>query len=253
METEIQPPAQSATTTESTEVERVTAPSPTARTKDPKKQAAGRAGAAARKTKQERLLEELRTAKEAIAPAATPVADEAPKEQPVTQSVKQQPMPAPADPACSAAEAAADWTPWILVGAGLAALCVWHVVPMSRSLTPSGASQPDGVALHDGTSTTPRCAQHLKVPDDPFYMAWCAIMSSTPTQKNIVNDLYHAAVVGGLAIGYAKLGQMVFKGPLPRLDLTPRDAGMAILYLSAAMATKDMLIKQGLIPSDIVK
>ena len=95
--------------------------------------------------------------------------------------------------------------------------------------------------------------EHLKVPDDPFYMAWCAIMSSTPTQKNIVNDLYHAAVVGGLAIGYAKLGQMVFKGPLPRLDLTPRDAGMVVLDLSAAMATKDMLIKQGLIPSDIVK
>ena len=74
-------------------------------------------------------------------------------------------------------------------------------------------------------------------------------MSSTPTQKNIANDLYHAAVVGGLAIGYAKLGQMVFKGPLPRLDLTPRHAGMAILDL---MATKDMLIKQGLIPSDII-
>ena len=55
------------------------------------------------------------------------------------------------------------------------------------------------------------------------------IISATPTQKNIVNDLYHAAVVGGLAIVYAKLGQMVFKGPLPRLDLTPRDAGMAIL------------------------
>ena len=79
-------------------------------------------------------------------------------------------------------------------------------------------------------------------------------MSSTPTQKNIVNDLYHAAVVGGLAVGYAKLGQMAFfKGPLPRLDLTPRDAGIAILDLSAAMATKDMLIKQGILPADIMK
>ena len=78
-------------------------------------------------------------------------------------------------------------------------------------------------------------------------------MSSPPTGKNIANDLYHAAIVGGLALGYAKLGQMVFKGPLPRLDLTPRDAGMVVLDLSAAMATKDMLIKQRLIPSDIVK
>ena len=228
--------------------------SPTAKSKDPKKVAAGRAGAAARRACQESLLAELHAAKEAIAPAATPVADEA-----VTQSsceaTKQQPMPAPVDPGDPVK---ADWTPWILlVGAGLAALCVWRSPlvklterqqkqqhPEARS---SGASQPDG------TSTTPRCAQHLKVADDPFYMAWCAIMSSTPTQKNIVNDLYHAAVVGGLAIGYAKLGQMVFKGPLPRLDLTPRDAGMVVLDLSAAMATKDMLIKQGLIPSDIVK
>ena len=80
-----------------------------------------------------------------------------------------------------------------------------------------------------------------------------AMMSSSPTSKNIANDIYQAAVVGGLALGYAKMGQMVFKGPMPRLDLTPRDAGMVVLDLSAAMATKDMLIKQGLIPSDIVK
>ena len=71
--------------------------------------------------------------------------------------------------------------------------------------------------------------------------------------KNLANDLYHAAVVGGIAIGYAKLSQMLLKGPLPRLDFTPRDAAMAIMDLSAAMATKDLLIKQGVIPSDIVK
>lgn len=71
--------------------------------------------------------------------------------------------------------------------------------------------------------------------------------------KMLVNDLYHAAVVGGLAVGYAKIGQMVFKGALPKLDLTPRDAGMVVLDLSAAMATKDMLIKQGIIPADIMK
>ena len=45
-----------------------------------------------------------------------------------------------------------------------------------------------------------------------------AMMSSSPTSKNIANDIYHAAVVGGLALGYAKIGQMVFKGPMPRLD-----------------------------------
>ena len=219
------------------------AASPTAKSKDPKKVAAGRAGAAARKAKQESLLEELRAAKqslqtEAVAEAATPVADVVPKEQPVA---KQQPMPAPGDPGDPVK---ADWTPWILlVGAGLAALCVWRS-PLVK-LTERQQKQQHPEARSSGAT--------LARQPHPFYMAWCAIMSSTPTQKNIVNDLYHAAVVGGLAIGYAKLGQMVFKGPLPRLDLTPRDAGMAILDLSAAMATKDMLIKQGLIPSDIVK
>ena len=48
------------------------------------------------------------------------------------------------------------------------------------------------------------------------------MMSSSPTSKNIANDIYHAAVVGGLALGYAKIGQMVFKGPMPKLDLTTR-------------------------------
>lgn len=168
----------------------MTAPSPTARTKDPKKQAAGRAGAAARKAKQERLLEELRAAKEAIAPAATPVADGAvakQQEQPVTgttRSANQQrhsvsSAPAdPGDPALRAAEAAADWTPWILVGAGLAALCVLRL-PLVKQ-TVSGARQQkqlhpearsSGASQPDGTSTTPRCAQQLKVTDDPFYMA----------------------------------------------------------------------------------
>lgn len=183
-------------------MKRVTAPSPTARTKDPKKQAAGRAGAAARKAKQERLLEELRAAKEAIAPAATPVADGAvakQQEQPVTgttrsasrvnqqrHSVSSAPAD-PGDPARSAAEAAADWTPWILVGAGLAALGVTYMSrsplvkqavsgarqqkqlhPEAARSASSGASQPDG---ERSSPTTPRCAQHLKVPDDPFYMA----------------------------------------------------------------------------------
>ena len=131
-----------------TPVLRVTAPPSQ---KDPKKVAAGRAGAAARKAKQERLLEELRAAKEAIAPAATPVADGAvakQQEQPVTGTarsasrVKQQPLPAPADPGDPVAEAAADWTPWILVGAGLAALCVLYMTrsPLVKQ-TVSGARQ----------------------------------------------------------------------------------------------------------------
>ena len=50
-------------------VERVTDPRQK-KVKDPRKVAAGRAGAAARKAKQERLLEQLRAAKESFRPPA---------------------------------------------------------------------------------------------------------------------------------------------------------------------------------------
>ena len=158
--------------------------SPTTRSKDPKKVAAGRAGAAARKAKQERLLEELRAAKqslqpEAVAETATPVADVVvakQQEQPVADVPSQQPMPAPADPVVALQHVQADWTPWILVGAGLAALCVWRS-PLVK-LTVSGAHQQkqlhpeahsSGGSQPDLRSTTPQCAQQLKVPD-PFHM-----------------------------------------------------------------------------------
>ena len=78
-------------------------------------------------------------------------------------------------------------------------------------------------------------------------------MSSTsePTVKDLVNVLYQAALVGGLTIGYAKLIQMVFKGPMPKFDWSARDGAMIVLDFAFAIATTKMLIKQGLLPSDI--
>ena len=37
------------------------------------------------------------------------------------------------------------------------------------------------------------------------------------------------------------------------MDFAPYDLGMVILDVSLAMFTKDMLVKQGLIPDDILK
>ena len=72
-------------------------------------------------------------------------------------------------------------------------------------------------------------------------------------RKMLVNALYHSAVVSGLAMGYARLGKMAMGGSPPKLDFTPRDVGMAIVDVALAMTTKDMLIKQGIIPADIMK
>ncbi|MEW8315987.1 MAG: hypothetical protein AB2658_13310 [Candidatus Thiodiazotropha endolucinida] len=69
----------------------------------------------------------------------------------------------------------------------------------------------------------------------------------------LVNALYHSAVVCGIAVGYARLGKMAIGGSPPKLDFIPRDVGMAIVDVALAMATKDIQIKQGLIPADIMK
>ena len=78
---------------------------------------------------------------------------------------------------------------------------------------------------------------------------------STPSAdgKQLVNAAYHSAVVSGLAVGYAALSKKILKGATPKLDFAPYDLGMVILDVSLAMLTKDMLVKQKLIPDDILK
>ena len=71
--------------------------------------------------------------------------------------------------------------------------------------------------------------------------------------KMLVNAAYHSAVITGLAVGYAKLGKMIFKGPAPKLDFSAYDTGLMILDIGLAIASKDILIKQGIIPADILK
>ena len=71
--------------------------------------------------------------------------------------------------------------------------------------------------------------------------------------KILVNALYHSSVVSGLAAGYTRLGNMAIGGSPPKVDFTPQDVGMVVVDVALAMATKDMLIKQGLIPADILK
>lgn len=77
--------------------------------------------------------------------------------------------------------------------------------------------------------------------------------TTTPDGKMLANALYHSAIVSGLTIGYAQLGKKALGGPPPKLDFTPRDAGMLVLEVGLAMATKDWLVKQGIVPSDIMK
>ena len=80
-------------------------------------------------------------------------------------------------------------------------------------------------------------------------------MSMTPATngKEIANALYHGAVISGLAIGYAQLRKMITKGPGSKLDWsTPQDIGMIVLDVTLMMAAWSYLVKQGVLPPDIV-
>ena len=56
-----------------------------------------------------------------------------------------------------------------------------------------------------------------------------------------------------LTVGYAELGRKLLKRPPPKVDFNMADIGMLSIDILLAMATKDMLIKQGIIPADIMK
>ena len=75
---------------------------------------------------------------------------------------------------------------------------------------------------------------------------------STPDGKKLVNELYHGAVVAGLSIGYAQLSKTVLKSPVPKLDFNIRDVGMFVADVAVAMATKEFLISQQIIPENIL-
>ena len=77
-------------------------------------------------------------------------------------------------------------------------------------------------------------------------------MSIPKDGKEIVNMLYHAGVETLLTVGYAEIGKKIFKRPTQKVDLNMNDIGMLTIDILLAMATKDMLIKKGIIPADIM-
>ena len=71
--------------------------------------------------------------------------------------------------------------------------------------------------------------------------------------KQIANMLHHAGVETLLTIGYSELGWKLFRGPAPNVEFNMGDIGMLTINILLAMTTDDMLIKQGIIPADVMK
>ena len=117
--------------------------------------AAGRAGAAARKAKQdERLLEQLRGAKESFRPPAAP-ADIPPKEEQAVSRPERR-------------EGLTNLTPWI-VGACLTGGALMFL-PRLRSTQTRSPAGPVDSAPKPRVDKPPRPDRQLKPGPDPFYM-----------------------------------------------------------------------------------
>ena len=75
-----------------------------------------------------------------------------------------------------------------------------------------------------------------------------------PSGKSVANTLYHGAVIGGLTVGYSLLGKRLLKikpADIARLDL--EDGAKLTATVAASLATRDLLIQQGILPPDILK
>ena len=72
------------------------------------------------------------------------------------------------------------------------------------------------------------------------------------SEKNIMNFIYHAAVISGLSIGYIMISKMILKIKVADLDkLNVEDSVKLVAVISASIATKDFLVKQGIIPENL--
>ena len=145
---------------QSSPVERVTE-----KVKDPKKVAAGRAGAAARKAKQEeRLLEQLRASKESFRPSAPPPPPPAAGDGTSANIPPKEATAVSADKRPERHEGLNNWTPWV-VGACLAG---GALVFLRNAQTRSPASVA-AVAVDSAPKWPAPGAKQLKTRDH-FYM-----------------------------------------------------------------------------------
>ena len=71
--------------------------------------------------------------------------------------------------------------------------------------------------------------------------------------KVIANTLYHSGTLSVLTIGYSEIIKKILKKPAPKIDLNMGDIAMLSIDMLLAIATRDMLVKQGIIPADIMK
>ena len=68
-------------------------------------------------------------------------------------------------------------------------------------------------------------------------------------KKSIVNDLYQAAVISVLAIGYSMLGKKILSMSPPSIQRSDlEDTGKLVAIIATSEMTRKYLIKQKILP-----
>ena len=78
-------------------------------------------------------------------------------------------------------------------------------------------------------------------------------MSQPVPSKDIINTIYHSAVESGLIVGYSILGKKIMKlnpGDPSKVDMN--DALQLVAIVTLSVITKDWLVKNKIIPEDII-
>ena len=71
-------------------------------------------------------------------------------------------------------------------------------------------------------------------------------------KKSIVNDIYQAAVISVLAVGYSMLGKKIFRIAPPSIQhFDLEDTGKLVAIVAASEMTREYLIIQKILPDHI--
>ena len=71
-------------------------------------------------------------------------------------------------------------------------------------------------------------------------------------KKSIENDLYQAAVISVLAVGYSMLGKKILRIAPPSIQcFNLEDTGKLVAIVAASEMTREYLIKQKILPDHI--
>ena len=71
-------------------------------------------------------------------------------------------------------------------------------------------------------------------------------------KKSIVNDLYQAAVISVLAVGYSMLGKKILRIAPPSIQrFNLEDTGKLVAIVAVSEMTREYLIKQKISPDHI--